>query len=33
MKVRKGDWIATGIEEEHWVIADDIFHKSYERCD
>lgn len=28
-----GDWIATGIDGEHWVIADDIFHKTYERCD
>ena len=33
MRVHKGDWIATGVEGEHWVIADDIFHKTYERCD
>lgn len=28
-----GDWIATGIDDEHWVIADDIFRRIYERCD
>lgn len=28
-----GDWIATGVEGEHWAIADDIFRKTYERCD
>lgn len=28
-----GDWIATGIDGEHWVIANDIFRKTYERCD
>lgn len=28
-----GDWIATGIVGEHWVIANDIFHRTYERCD
>ena len=28
-----GDWIATGIDGEHWCIANDIFHKTYERCD
>lgn len=33
MSINVGDWIATGVEGEHWVIADDIFHKSYERCD
>lgn len=25
-----GDWIATGIDGEHWVIADDIFRRTYE---
>ncbi|QFR23210.1 hypothetical protein [Schleiferilactobacillus harbinensis] len=24
-----GDWIATGINGEHWPIADDIFRKTY----
>lgn len=33
MILNKGDWIATGVEGEHWVIADDIFRKTYERCD
>ena len=25
-----GDWIATGIDGEHWPIADDIFKRTYE---
>ena len=33
MTVHDGDWIATGIDGEHWVIANDIFHRTYERCD
>lgn len=33
MMVHKGDWIATGIDGEHWAIADDIFRRTYERCD
>ena len=24
-----GDWIATGVDGEHWPIADDIFKKTY----
>lgn len=24
-----GDWIATGVNGEHWVIADDVFKKTY----
>ena len=24
-----GDWIATGIDGEHWPIADDVFKKTY----
>lgn len=31
--IKPGDWIATGINGERWVIADDIFCKTYERCD
>ena len=31
--IKPGDWIATGINGERWVIADDIFRKTYERCD
>ena len=33
MKLNIGDWIATGIDGEHWAIADDIFRRTYERCD
>ena len=33
MRINCGDWIATGIDGEHWVIANDIFCKTYERCD
>ncbi|OCW61425.1 hypothetical protein [Limosilactobacillus reuteri] len=33
MELYENDWIATGIDGEHWVIANDIFHKTYERCD
>lgn len=28
-----GDWIATGIDGEHWVIDDSIFEATYERID
>ena len=28
-KVVIGDWIATGVNGEHWPIADDIFKKTY----
>lgn len=30
MFIKKGDWIATGIDGEHWAIADDIFCRTYE---
>lgn len=33
MVIKQDDWIATGIDGEHWVIANDIFCKTYERCD
>ncbi|WP_143464121.1 DUF1642 domain-containing protein [Levilactobacillus enshiensis] len=29
MKVKQGDWIATGVDGEHWPIADKIFKKTY----
>ncbi|MCV3330065.1 DUF1642 domain-containing protein [Pediococcus pentosaceus] len=29
MKINPGDWIATGVEGEHWAIADDVFKKTY----
>lgn len=33
MFIKKGDWIATGIDGEHWAIADDIFRRTYEEVD
>lgn len=30
MPVHYGDWIATGVYAEHWVIVDEIFKKNYE---
>ena len=33
MKLNAGDYIATGIDGEHWAIAPDIFEKTYERVD
>ena len=33
MNLKEGDWIATGVDGEHWVIANDIFRRTYERCD
>lgn len=29
LTVGKGDWIATGVNGEHWPIADEIFKKTY----
>lgn len=29
MRIHDGDWIATGINGEHWPIADDVFKKTY----
>ena len=31
MLMYEGDWIATGVEGEHWAIADDVFKKTYEK--
>ncbi|AHA04714.1 hypothetical protein [Pediococcus pentosaceus] len=31
--VNIGDWIATGVEGEHWAIADEIFKKTYEEVE
>lgn len=28
--MKAGDWIATGVNGEHWPIADEIFKKTYE---
>lgn len=33
MRVHKGDYIATGVDGEHWVIAPEIFEKTCERVD
>lgn len=33
MKINKGDWIATGIDGEHWAIDKNIFERTYERYD
>lgn len=30
MVLHEGDWIATGIDGEHYAIADSIFHRTYE---
>lgn len=30
MSINIGDWIATGIDGEHWCIASDIFQRTYE---
>ena len=32
MVIKQDDWIATGVDGEHWAIADDIFRNTYERC-
>jgi hypothetical protein len=29
LKINSGDWIATGVNGEHWPISDDIFQKTY----
>ena len=31
MEVKPYDYIATSVEGEHWVVAKDIFEKTYER--
>lgn len=33
MYVHTGDYIATGIDGEHWAIADSIFHRTYEEVE
>lgn len=33
MAFLEGDWIATGIEGEHWAIDKKIFKRTYERVD
>lgn len=30
LKVNPGDWIATGVNGEHWPIADEVFKKTYD---
>lgn len=31
LNLNVGDWIATGVEGEHWPVDDDIFYKEYEK--
>lgn len=31
LEIHQGDWIATGVDGEHWAIKDDIFKKSYSK--
>ena len=33
MAFNEGDYIATGVDGEHWVIDQDIFERTYERVD
>ena len=33
MKLNVGDYIATGVDGEHWAIDQDIFERTYERYD
>ncbi len=33
MAFNEGDYIATGVDGEHWCIAKDIFERTYERVD
>ena len=33
MKLNAGDYIATGVDGEHWAIDQDIFERTYERVD
>lgn len=33
MAFNEGDYIATGVDGEHWCIAKEIFERTYERCD
>ena len=33
MAFNEGDYIATGVDGEHWAIDQDIFERTYERCD
>lgn len=31
MKIHDGDWIATGVEGEHWPVKDEIFKRTYKK--
>lgn len=33
MEVKPYDYIATGVDGEHWAIDKNIFERTYERCD
>lgn len=29
LRINNGDWVATGIDGEHWLISDEVFKKTY----
>lgn len=31
MRIHDGDWIATGVDGEHWPVKDEIFKKTYKK--
>lgn len=33
LNINAGDWIATGVEGEHWAIDNEIFKKTYEEVE
>lgn len=33
MRLRVGDWIATGVKGERWAIADNVFKQTYEEVE
>ena len=33
MKLNAGDYVATGVDGEHWPVKKSIFERTYERCD
>lgn len=33
LRINNGDWIATGVDGEHWAISDSIFKKTYEQVE
>ena len=31
MRIHDGDWIATGVDDEHWAVKDEIFKRTYKK--